>query len=53
MFAGFRYFRDESMSIREGPLGIDQNGISFPHHDDGSNFKPFFIAEEDLGRQRI
>jgi len=22
-------------------------------HDDGSNFKPFFIAKENLGRQRI
>jgi hypothetical protein len=53
MFAGFRYLRDESMGIRQCPLGINQNGIGFPHDDDGSNFEPFFIAEEHLGRQRI
>ena len=53
MFASFRYFRDDSMGIRQCPLSINQNSIGFSHHDDRGNFKPLFIAKENLCRQRI
>ena len=49
VLARFRYFCDHPMGIRQGPLGIDENGVLLSHDDDGSNFKAFLVAEEDLG----
>jgi hypothetical protein len=53
LFAGFGYFCDNAMGIRQSPLRVKQSGVRFSHNDDGGNLKTLFIAEESLGRKQF